>query len=249
MVNFLEDDTFFFSPLRYLSLGFPRLFFTMRQFHDWNKEAIIEREGSDGNGLNKQACRFHSTSRSLVNPTILLSGFITYIKQTLAQDFTKKIDRVSGIRSLSVFASSTLLHHVGSNCAPVFPKVSPGGRGGGKGREGIRASCLVRWYIGVHVSLKARVTKKATIRKALKGTCFNFTFPPRNRLFVPLCRAASLLRFFFFFTFDQKDPCREENRYTVYIFDGTYIREMFIEKIFHASSLIQGMIIFLAVED
>lgn len=133
MVNFLEDDTFFFSPLRYLSLGFPRLFFTMRQFHDWNKEAIIEREGSDGNGLNKQACRFHSTSRSLVNPTILLPGFITYIKQTLAQDFTKKIDRVSGIRSLSVFASSTLLHHVGSNCAPVFPKVSPGGRGGGRG--------------------------------------------------------------------------------------------------------------------
>lgn len=134
MVNFLEDDTFFFSPP---SIFIPRLstafLHAMRQFHDWNKEAIIEREGSDGNGLNKQACRFHSTSRSLVNPTILLPGFITYIKQTLAQDFTKKIDRVSGIRSLSVFASSTLLHHVGSNCAPVFPKVSPGGRGGGRG--------------------------------------------------------------------------------------------------------------------
>lgn len=95
----------------------------------------------------------------------------------------------------TVFASSTLLHHVGSNCAPVFPKVSP---------RGIRASCesLVRWYIGVYVSFKSTYNKKLRLvrRWTMKGTSFNFTFSRQTDYLFHYAVAS-----YVFFTFDQKD--------------------------------------------
>lgn len=139
------------------------------------KEAIIDREGWMERIEQTSVSFSHSTS--FVNPTILLPGFITYITQTLAQDFTKKIDRVS--------VDPYLLHQrclitwdqtpcSSFSCAKVPPR--------GEFMLLARASMIHRCIrkLEKHVQQKSYERRRVVRRWTMKGTSFNFTFFPRQ---------------------------------------------------------------------
>lgn len=172
------------------------------------KEAIIDREGWMERIEQTSVSFSHSTS--FVNPTILLPGFITYITQTLAQDFTKKIDRVS--------VDPYLLHQrclitwdqtpcSSFSCAKVPPR--------GEFMLLARASMIHRCIrkLEKHVQQKSYERRRVVRRWTMKGTSFNFTFSPDKPTIcsiMPLCHLVLTSRFF---AFDQKDSYREEKLY------------------------------------
>lgn len=92
------------------------------------KEVIIER-GVDRT-LNKQACRFHWATSSLVNPWSSERDLSRTLRKHYQRIHEKKVNRISEIREtaeadfLRHGQRHRVLRHEGSNCAPVFPTVS-----------------------------------------------------------------------------------------------------------------------------
>lgn len=206
------------------------------------KEAIIDREGWMERIEQTSVSFSHSTS--FVNPTILLPGFITYITQTLAQDFTKKIDRVS--------VDPYLLHQrclitwdqtpcSSFSCAKVPPR--------GEFMLLARASMIHRCIrkLEKHVQQKSYERRRVVRRWTMKGTSFNFTFFPRQTdyLFhyavVPSCT---------YLTFFRVRSKRFVSRGKIIWTTRTFLlREIFLEQIFDTFIYTQGMIIFFKDEE